>query len=150
MRSPARLALLPLRCGPELAGVLVVSGLPQAATDPTLAGPALARLERLLDRLAVGVGGHRDAAADLAQDLHRQLDRVLRQHRLVVLGPRLLGHRRRVSEPRPELLRHVRREGGQDAHETPGLVGGEAAGGRRGVDELDERRDRGEAKSQSV
>jgi serine phosphatase RsbU (regulator of sigma subunit) len=53
------LALLPLRCGPELAGVLVVSGLPEAALDPTLAAAAMARLERLLDKAAANLAGLR-------------------------------------------------------------------------------------------
>ena len=56
---PAPLALLPLRCGPELAAVLCVGGLPEAAADPELAHRALLRLERLLDKAAANLAGLR-------------------------------------------------------------------------------------------
>ncbi len=56
---PVPLALVPLRCGPELAGLLVVGGLPAAALDPELARRAVARLERLLDKAAGNLAGLR-------------------------------------------------------------------------------------------
>jgi sigma-B regulation protein RsbU (phosphoserine phosphatase) len=59
MPFPVPIALVPLRYGPELAGLLVVGGLPAAAMDPQLARTAVARLERLLDKASGNLAGLR-------------------------------------------------------------------------------------------
>ena len=72
---------------------------------------------RGLQRVGVGVGGHRDAAADLAVDLHRVLDGVLDEVLRVGHRERPVRQRGVVAQPLPQLLGQVRRQRRDHQHQ---------------------------------
>src|SRR5687767_3540031 len=72
------------------------------------------------DRALVGVGGDGDLAAQLAVDLHGQLERRLDQLGRVDWRPGVAGERFGVPEPLPDLLGDVRRERREQQREPLG------------------------------
>lgn len=99
----APLALVPLRCGPELAAVLCVDGLPGAACDPELGERALLRLERLLDKAAANLAGLRILRQVRREERVRREIEIARQLQsgLLPAGRRSLGELELAGDCRP-------------------------------------------------